>query len=462
MRNNFLIAIAMLLLFVTSCKKDTAITPQGLPPENTDSSLDNSVTVNSLDEIPVLELTVENFFNATYVRDYLDLKIDRVVVSDQIVDVMEGINVSEYNKGIVSQIGFFYGIPCWSCAEIDPNYNEYSIVPIVSLPDAKVTGIILTNHESIPIGIELVDRKNLDRNFNPDNLRHQYLQMVFSFFDNLISMSNSSGQVDSRENVCIFHDYEGFGSWCSCSVTGAVCQGGTQNAQTAADCGTCPNETGNTGGGGSSNGSGPIIIDLGSYPNWNFGDFGSNGGGEGNGGGGNGDTNNIPNYSWNDLNFTWDDLDLSTFEAVNPDDTSFPPVEGSGNNTNTLDNVSQYNLSQLEQLYKVRILNFINTYELPYLEQDLTDMGLFTSCGLANSATDFFECSQYHLISSVFANLNLTGNENYYIFDHFNPLFNQVVNLVAEEGVSYASGAVKAFIFLNSVPNTNMVWNDFL
>lgn len=460
MRNNFLLAIAMLLLFVTSCKKDTALTPQEFPSENSNPPQDNSTTINSLDGNPKLELTVENFFNATYVRDYLDLKIDRVLVSDQIFDVMEGINESEYNKEVVSQVGFFYGMPCWSCAEIDPNFNEYSIVPIVSLPDAVITGIILTNHESNPIEIELVDRKNLEKNYDPNNLRHEYLQMVFSFFDNLISKTNSEGQVDSRENICLFNPDGGMGAFCACSETGEVCIGGTLPAGDQGDCGTCPGQTSNNGGG--SNGGGFIIIDLGNYPNWNFGDFGSNGG-DSTGGGGSGGSVNIPNPTWGDLDFTWDDIDPSTFEAVDPNDTSFPPVESSGNNnTNTLDNVSQYNLSQLEQLYKIRILNFINTYQLPYLEQDLTDMGLFTSCALASSAADFFECGKYHLISSIFSNLNLTGSENYYIFDHFDPLFNQVVNIVAEEGDDYASDAVKAFISLNSIPNTNMDWLEFL
>jgi hypothetical protein len=426
---------------VFGCQKETNLSEVNQIETTENNSTNTFANANSENEFA---LTVENFFNPIYVRDYLKMPSKRIVVSDGIVNLMEEIFTSNYNNIIINQIGNFYGMPCWSCSEHDPNFDNFSMTPIYDLHRNTLTAIIIAKHDESPINMEIIDRNVLNKFFDSGNPRHLYIQGVFSFFDLKINRGDTN-QATQRGGVCQPNSGTG---WCYCSDASGYC--GTSGAPPCTSgCGQIYEPGGYQ---GDDWGPVPFRAQIKDANGLYF----------------TAAPSNIfpPAPTWNDIGASWG-INLNAFDDVlNPNDTSFPPLEGNGipgNNTTITDDVPTFNLQQAIQLLQIQVISFINHYNLDYTPEEMEQIVTLQACGVL-SVSDFFLCASYQLINDILTihtQLDLNDAERIYLWENFE-LFPIIQNLIDEEGIDYASDITKAYIQIALSPNSNMSWNDVI
>lgn len=455
MKRIFLAVIAMLLLFIVGCQKDDDALAS--PSQNNVSPSTSNATTEIRSD-GRFEISPENFFNPIYIRETFQLPGERIVASEKIVTTIEELSRSQYASTMTQQIANFYGLPCWSCAEVSPRYDEFTITPIVS-SSAQVTALLIAKLDTNPVNFELIDREVMNSYFDGGNARHLYIKDLFDIFDGQLELRGSGeNSATQRSGSC---KQSGTSTWCICPGTGQGCgmtlyyDNGEVERIVCHDCDGFPPTVGDTNKDG-----GPMPEKV----NW----LSTLGGGSGSGGyvtinGVNIQVNVIPN--WEDLINNWG-LDMTDFEETNSEDTSFPPVQGDGGNpweTATTGDIPAFNLNQAIQLIQMQIINFINIFNLPYTPEQLGEIVTLEQCG-ALLYPPFEGCASYHVMNFVFSqfSMNFTNEEKFIIWSELFPIWHKFEALIDEKGAAYAENAISVFIAANANPSFSIEWDDFI
>jgi len=232
------------------------------------------------------------FFEVDYVQNELGIKLNRVVSSTKVYDVMNQFSELSYIDKLVIDFEAENLFPCWSCAETDyHNTEDISIVltPVMNITSGEVRSIIVQRDNGTETILNYIDENllqeiylRIDNTAENETFSYSTYNYYFRFVEYFQLLKNNKNP--DINNYRFFKDGKGCRKdsatgWCECEA-GIACDGIPQTGP--CHKGTCP-----TGGGGpqdeeldagdsSSGGPSPLPpINPGSlFGDWAF-DFGS-------------------------------------------------------------------------------------------------------------------------------------------------------------------------------------------
>ena len=346
------------------------------------------------------------FYDQLHVYDLLNIESQRLGTYPFVSDVMATLQNMATGDSFYENLRAENIFPCWHCAEPEifdfPNYY----IPFYELSTSRLDGLLIAQEKNNEKKFYYLSKSVVDQivavRFEAYS---QYWNRIMNFF-NLDTYPDGREDVfASSLNPCLWFE-SASGPVCGCpeitaqgQLSYGFCHMKDQINNPDCDKGSCPNLSGDGGGGLED----IDVFDMGDWTSLDDDNGGSSTtGGNNNSGGSNNNNNNEPKPDWED---NCDSYDGSLSAGVILEDGGEIVIDES---TGTIA------IDALEKLYEMQVSDFISDFGLPYTAKELIEL-LGEKCAVSD-VKQVRNCIKCYFISP----LGLPSNISWDLAEDFN------------------------------------------